>query len=253
MQSIISIIVFLVTSTILGMITTHFTLLTDSKKGEDFNIKEYTYSFKKLRLNLKYIIIFFILFLVIVKRVELSSMVIYIPVLLGLILAFITDINYMIIPDTSSILIAISGIINLIFSFAKETLISSILGAFVGFGILFVINFIFYLITKTEGFGLGDMKLLGSIGLFVGIKGVIVVFVASIVISSITGAFFIAFNILKNKKRNKRKEEKDKLINTYLPFGPAIIISTIITLVIPPTIIVNFVDYIVTQIVNKMI
>ena len=124
MQSIITIIVFIVLSTILAIITTHFTLCTDSKKGKDFNVKEYTYSFKNLRLNLKYIIIFFILFLVIVKRAQISLILIYTPAILGLILALITDINHMIIPDTSSILLLISGILNVLFNFSKDTIIS---------------------------------------------------------------------------------------------------------------------------------
>ena len=251
MQSIITIIVFIVLSTILAIITTHFTLCTDSKKGKDFNVKEYTYSFKNLRLNLKYIIIFFILFLVIVKRAQLSLILIYTPAILGLILALITDINHMIIPDTSSILLLISGIINVLFNFSKDIIISSILGMIIGFGILFVINFVFELITKTEGFGFGDMKLLGSIGLLVGVKSIVVIFFESIIISSIVGVVYIIYK----KMMQKRKGEKTskKLIDTYLPFGPAIIISTIITLVIPSTIVINFVDYLITIIVNKMI
>ena len=251
MQSIITIIVFIVLSTILAIITTHFTLCTDSKKGKDFNVKEYTYSFKNLRLNLKYIIIFFILFLVIVKRAQLSLILIYTPAILGLILALITDINHMIIPDTSSILLLISGILNVLFNFSKDTIISSILGMILGFGILFVINFVFELITKTEGFGFGDMKLLGSIGLLVGVKSIVVIFFESIIISSIVGVVYIIYK----KMMQKRKGEKTskKIIDTYLPFGPAIIISTIITLVIPSTIVINFVDYLITIIVNKMI
>ena len=251
MQSIITIIVFIVLSTILAIITTHFTLCTDSKKGKDFNVKEYTYSFKNLRLNLKYIIIFFILFLVIVKRAQLSLILIYTPAILGLILALITDINHMIIPDTSSILLLISGILNVLFNFSKDTIISSILGMILGFGILFVINFVFELITKTEGFGFGDMKLLGSIGLLVGVKSIVVIFFESIIISSIVGVVYIIYK----KMMQKRKGEKTskKLIDTYLPFGPAIIISTIITLVTPSTIVINFVDYLITIIVNKMI
>ena len=251
MQSIITIIVFIVLSTILAIITTHFTLCTDSKKGKDFNVKEYTYSFKNLRLNLKYIIIFFILFLVIVKRAQLSLILIYTPAILGLILALITDINHMIIPDTSSILLLISGILNVLFNFSKDTIISSILGMILGFGILFVINFVFELITKTEGFGFGDMKLLGSIGLLVGVKSIVVIFFESIIISSIVGVVYIIYK----KMMQKRKGEKTskKLIDTYLPFGPAIIISTIITLVIPSTIVINFVNYLITIIINKMI
>lgn len=251
MQSIITIIVFIVLSTILAVITTNFTLCTDSKKGEDFNIKEYTYSFKNLRLNLKYIIIFFILFLVIVKRAELSLILVYTPAILGLILALITDINYMIIPDTSSVLILASGILNILFNFSKEAVISSLLGMLFGFGILFVINLVFEKITKTEGFGFGDMKLLGSIGLLVGLKSIAVIFFESILISSIFGIVFIVYKKIQQKRKGKKNTKK--LIDTYLPFGPAIIISTIITLVIPSTIIINFVDYLITLIVNKMI
>lgn len=251
MQSIITIIVFIVLSTILAVITTHFTLCTDLKKGEDFNIKEYTYSFKNLRLNLKYIIIFFILFLVIVKRAELSLILVYTPAILGLILALITDINYMIIPDTSSVLILASGILNILFNFSKEAVISSLLGMLFGFGILFVINLVFEKITKTEGFGFGDMKLLGSIGLLVGLKSIAVIFFESILISSIFGIVFIVYKKIQQKRKGKKNTKK--LIDTYLPFGPAIIISTIITLVIPSTIIINFVDYLITLIVNKMI
>lgn len=251
MQSIITIIVFIVLSTILAIITTHFTLCTDSKKGKDFNVKEYTYSFKNLRLNLKYIIIFFILFLVIVKRAQLSLILIYTPAILGLILALITDINHMIIPDTSSILLLISGILNVLFNFSKDTIISSILGMILGFGILFVINFVFELITKTEGFGFGDMKLLGSIGLLVGVKSIVVIFFESIIISSIVGVVYIIYKKIMQKRKGEKTSKK--LIDTYLPFGPAIIISTIITLVIPSTIVINFVDYLITIIVNKMI
>ena len=251
MQSIITIIVFVVLSTILAIITTHFTLCTDSKKGKDFNVKEYTYSFKNLRLNLKYIIIFFILFLVIVKRAQLSLILIYTPAILGLILALITDINHMIIPDTSSILLLISGILNVLFNFSKDTIISSILGMILGFGILFVINFVFELITKTEGFGFGDMKLLGSIGLLVGVKSIVVIFFESIIISSIVGVVYIIYKKIMQKRKGEKTSKK--LIDTYLPFGPEIIISTIITLVIPSTIVINFVDYLITIIVNKMI
>ena len=157
----------------------------------------------------------------------------------------------MIIPDTSSILLLISGILNVLFNFSKDTIISCILGMILGFGILFVINFVFELITKTEGFGFGDMKLLGSIGLLVGVKSIVVIFFESIIISSIVGVVYIIYK----KMMQKRKGEKTskKLIDTYLPFGPAIIISTIITLVIPSTIVINFVDYLITIIVNKMI
>ena len=69
MQSIVSIIVFLLLSILLGTITTRFISLAEEKNGKDFSIKEYIYSFKDFRLNLKYVIIFFILYLLVVKTI----------------------------------------------------------------------------------------------------------------------------------------------------------------------------------------
>ena len=51
MQSIVTIIVFLLLSLILGAITTTFVSLAEDKKGKDFNIKEYIYYFKSLNCN----------------------------------------------------------------------------------------------------------------------------------------------------------------------------------------------------------
>ena len=183
MQSIVSIIVFLLLSILLGTITTRFISLAEEKNGKDFSIKEYIYSFKGFRLNLKYVIIFFILYLLVVKTPSVINLVIYTPVILALILGFVLDIKFMIIPDTSSILMCISGMMNLTVNFSKEALLSSILSMITGFILLFLPDFLFRKIVKKEGFGMGDMKLLASIGLFTGLKSVLVIFVISIILS----------------------------------------------------------------------
>jgi len=76
MQSIVTIIVFLLLSIILGAITTTFVSLAEDKKGKDFNFKEYIYCFKDFRLNLKYVIIFFILYLLVVKTPSIKNIII---------------------------------------------------------------------------------------------------------------------------------------------------------------------------------
>ena len=142
MQSIVSIIVFLLLSILLGTITTRFISLAEEKNGKDFSIKEYIYSFKDFRLNLKYVIIFFILYLLVVKTPSVINLVIYTPVILALILGFVLDIKFMIIPDTSSILMCISGMMNLTVNFSKEALLSSILSMITGYILLHMCLFV---------------------------------------------------------------------------------------------------------------
>ena len=250
MQSIVTIIVFLLLSLILGTITTTFVSLAEDKKGKDFNIKEYIYYFKDFRLDLKYVIIFFILYLLVVKTANIVNVVIYSPVLLSLMLGFILDIKFMIIPDTSSVLMLFSGIVNLVINFSKEALLSSFLGLIVGFLLLFIPDYIFRMIVKKDGFGMGDMKLLASIGIFMGLKSVLVIFVISIVLSSICG---VATIIYKKINENKDKKNKENIKDMYIPFGPYIIVSTLIVLIIPAIIFTSITNYLVRIIVKKMI
>ena len=250
MQSIVTIIVFLLLSLILGTITTTFVSLAEDKKGKDFNIKEYIYYFKDFRLDLKYVIIFFILYLLVVKTANIVNVVIYSPVLLSLMLGFILDIKFMIIPDTSSVLMLFSGIVNLVINFSKETLLSSFLGLIVGFLLLFIPDYIFRMIVKKDGFGMGDMKLLASIGIFMGLKSVLIIFVISIVLSSICG---VAIIIYKKINENKDKKNKENIKDMYIPFGPYIIVSTLIVLIIPAIIFTSITNYLVRIIVKKMI
>lgn len=250
MQSIVTIIVFLLLSLILGAITTTFVSLAEDKKGKDFNIKEYIYYFKDFRLDLKYVIIFFILYLLVVKTANIVNVVIYSPVLLSLMLGFILDTKFMIIPDTSSVLMLFSGIVNLVINFSKEALLSSFLGLIVGFLLLFIPDYIFRMIVKKDGFGMGDMKLLASIGIFMGLKSVLIIFVISIVLSSICG---VATIIYKKINENKDKKNKENIKDMYIPFGPYIIVSTLIVLIIPAIIFTSITNYLVRIIVKKMI
>ena len=250
MQSIVTIIVFLLLSLILGTITTTFVSLAEDKKGKDFNIKEYIYYFKDFRLDLKYVIIFFILYLLVVKTANIVNVVIYSPVLLSLMLGFILDTKFMIIPDTSSVLMLFSGIVNLVINFSKEALLSSFLGLIVGFLLLFIPDYIFRMIVKKDGFGMGDMKLLASIGIFMGLKSVLIIFVISIVLSSICG---VAIIIYKKINENKDKKNKENIKDMYIPFGPYIIVSTLIVLIIPAIIFTSITNYLVRIIVKKMI
>ena len=85
------------------------------------------------------------------------------------------------------------------------------------------------------------MKLLASIGLYLGYKSIIVIMILSIVIS---GIFSIIYLILKKIKKIK---------DAYLPFGPFIVISTLIVLVVPSTQIISTYFYLMDILVNKFV
>lgn len=236
-----SIIIFIILSIIASILMSNFINLTANKKCKNFNFKEYIDNFKLSHIDIKYIFIFFILFEVVIKEESLESILVLVPLCFSLILAFILDIKYMIIPDTSSIAILFSGVVNLVFNFSKENLVNNVFGLIIGGFTLFIIDFIFEKITKSEGFGYGDMKLLGAIGFLFGYKSVIVIMILSIIISSIFGVIYLIINKVKNIK------------DAYLPFGPFIVISTFIICIVPATLLIEKYFAIVDNLVNKMI
>ena len=76
-----------------------------------------------------------------------------------------------------------------------------------------------YLILKKEGMGFGDVKLMASLGLLFGVKDILVITLLAFLIGAIVGII-----LLVTKKKDK---------NSYIPFGPFIVIATILIMFIP--------------------
>ena len=138
-----SIIIFFLLSILSSLIVTNFINLTIKKNAKDFSIREYIQNFKVRNIDFKLVIIFFILFKIIINDVSLISIITIVPCIISLILAFILDIKFMIIPDTSSVLIIISAFFNIIINYNKTLLIDSIVGFLIGGITLFIIDYIF--------------------------------------------------------------------------------------------------------------
>lgn len=236
-----SIIIFFVLSILSSLLVTNFCILTIKRNANNFLVGDYIQNFNIKNIDYRLVIIFFILFKVIIKSCDLISIITVMPCIIALILAFILDIKFMIIPDTSSIFIIISAIFNIVINYNKTLLINSLIGFLIGGLTLYIIDCIFKKITKNDGFGYGDMKLLASIGLYLGYKSIIVIMILSIIIS---GVFSIIYLILKKIKNIK---------DAYLPFGPFIVISTLIVLVVPATQIISIYFYLMDILVNKFI
>ena len=131
---------------------------------------------------------------------------------------FFIDLKHYIIPNVLSFGLIIFAIIknffpNLGLNFTQNLEIS-IIGGIVGYCSIWLIIYIYLVIKKTEGMGLGDAKLMAGLGLLFGWQAIpFVLFVSSVL------GLVVVFPSLINKKRN---------LKTEIPFGPYIIIAGLI-------------------------
>ncbi len=140
-----------------------------------------------------------------------------------LIVISVIDINYKIIPDSLSLALLWTGIlVSLLFSPSTFSVfpidpVSSILGAILGYLILWCIFHIYLLVSHKEGLGYGDFKLLAALGAWLGWK--LIPFI--LFFSSILGITF-GFWLILNKKIKK---------DTPIPFAPFLAISGWISMI----------------------
>ena len=139
---------------------------------------------------------------------------------LSFIIIFFIDLKHFIIPNSITFPMMALGFIksfdpNLNSMFPNYVL--SLLGGLFGYGIIWSIIFFYKIIKKKEGMGLGDAKLLGVIGFWFGLKSIPFV----IFLSSTIALISVIPDLLKKSKRMSSK----------IPFGPYIIIGTLVYLI----------------------
>lgn len=96
-----------------------------------------------------------------------------------------------------------------------------IFGMFVGAGIFLLIALFALIAYKKEGMGLGDVKLMGMLGLFLGARNIFQIFIMSFAVGAIVSIFLLITKI--------------KKADDYIPFGPFIVVATFITMLVPYT------------------
>ena len=152
---------------------------------------------------------------------SLEALIYFVFIAALLVITFI-DIDHQIIPD----LISLPGIpIFFLASFVLSQInwLDSLIGILVGGGSLFLVAWIYSLITHKEGMGGGDIKLLAMIGAVIGWKGVLfTIFVASAV-----GTLAGILVMLKSRKGMRLK----------IPFGPFLAIGGIAYIFLGPQLI----------------
>lgn len=146
-----------------------------------------------------------------------------VPMLLSV---FVIDKRLTIIPNRLSltmfeiglVVCFVNGIINF------NSAIYSVFGMLAGGGIFLIIGLVGGLIAGKEAMGMGDVKLMGALGLYFGLINTIVISVLAFLIGAIISIFILLL---------KKSEDG------YMPFGPFIVIATFITMIIPSNILIN--------------
>ena len=154
------------------------------------------------------------------------SAMFFIYAFLGIILiidAFV-DMKEQIIPNELNFIGFLVGIVLAYIALVNDVTLGldKIYGLFAGGGIFLLIALVAFVIYKKEGMGLGDVKLMGVLGLFFGLFNTIQIFILSFAIGAIVS---ILLMILKIKKSTD-----------YMAFGPFIVIATVITMFVPYTV-----------------
>lgn len=157
----------------------------------------------------------------IIKNFDLIKFLILTPMLL---LVFSIDFKDRIIPNRLTltifeiglILAFIYGITNI--NMAKEYIIGMLAGA----GIFLVITLLGWIIAGKETMGIGDVKLMGALGLYFGISSIAEISMLSFFVAAICSIIIIFIRLVILKKKDE-----------YIPFGPFIVIATILCILLP--------------------
>lgn len=146
------------------------------------------------------------------------------------ILTFV-DIKAQIIPNELNFIGFLVGIVIAYIVAVKDILLSFdlLLGMITGAGIFIFIALFALVVYRKEGMGIGDIKLMGMLGLFLGVYNIVQVFIISFLVGAIISIFLLVAKIKKS--------------TDYIPFGPFIVVATIFTMFVPAT---QTIEYITT-------
>ena len=183
---------------------------------------------KKYKTNYLIILATIVLYVVVLNRfgiqsgfianLELIKYLILIPMLLA---AFAIDYRLQIIPNRLNLtMFEIGLLIAFIYGWSNIAItINMLFGMLAGGGIFLLITLLGGAIYGKEAMGLGDVKLMGALGLFFGLSNIVIISLVSFLVGAILSIFLLATKI-------KKSDE-------YIPFGPFIVLATFIVMIVP--------------------
>lgn len=128
-----------------------------------------------------------------------------------LIAATFIDLDTMLLPDQLTLPLMWAGIALALFGMSPVSLQDSVIGAMAGYLCLWSVYWAFKLITKKEGMGYGDFKLLAALGAWLGWQYLPMI----ILVSSLVG---LVFGLIQLRLQSKG-------IDKAFPFGPYLAIA----------------------------
>lgn len=143
------------------------------------------------------------------------SLVEYLLFIFGLVVCTFIDLDHMILPDEFTLSGIVIGLVGAYLNPQREFL-DALFGVLMGGGFLWGMAYVYYLLTKQEGMGGGDIKLLAWIGALLGWKAIPFVIMSSAIIGSVVG-------IIAARKQNAG-------LKTVIPFGPYLALGALMYL-----------------------
>lgn len=153
------------------------------------------------------------------KNINLFKFLILTPML---VCAFVIDYKMQIIPNRLNLTMFEIG---LVFTFLSgvfinyNVAINMLLGCLAGGGIFLLITLLGGLIAGKEAMGFGDVKLMGAMGLYFGWMSITAVAVIAFLLGAIISVVLLVTKIRKTDE--------------YIPFGPFIVLSSFVVMLVP--------------------
>lgn len=197
--------------------------------------KEVLYDIKRKKYNTNYLLMI-VMFLLyngllykfgiqqnIYANIELISFFALTPLLVS---AFIIDLKKQIIPnrlvltifELGLIIVFLIGVLN---PNGISIAFNRLVGMIAGGGLFLLITLIGGLIAGKEAMGFGDVKFMGALGLYFGLKSIFVISIVSFLLGAIISIILL---VTKVKKTNE-----------YIPFGPFIVMAAFVSIFVPET------------------
>ncbi len=153
-----------------------------------------------------------------IENLDLLKYLILTPMLLSV---FVIDYKLKIIPNRLSLTIFEIGIIfTFIYGLSNIAIsINMLFGMLAGGGIFLGITLLGGLVYGKEAMGLGDVKLMGALGLYFGLTNIIIIAIVSFLIAAILSIIFLITRV--------------KKIDEYMAFGPFIVLATFLIIFVP--------------------
>ncbi|KYG61372.1 peptidase A24 [Bdellovibrio bacteriovorus] len=140
------------------------------------------------------------------------SLLEYLIFIFGLVVCTFIDFDHMILPDEFTLSGIVIGLVGAALNPHREFM-DAFLGVLMGGGFLWGMAYVYYLLTKNEGMGGGDIKLLAWIGALLGWKAIPFVIMSSAIVGSVIGIIM------------SRKQKAG--LKTVIPFGPYLALGAI--------------------------